>query len=154
MYEQLILERMLYESYIKMYFLGERLKIMKMNKELTKVEGYSYADDIFDLDDYESELESKLDVEFEELKFLNDEKDKIGSPDCLGETIKGVIWEQFCNQIGVSAGNEFIEENHGLTLDLRDEAHIQTAENFANGKIATHNYISKEQSDNNQDKFS
>lgn len=32
-----------------------------------------------------------------------------------------------------------IRENRGLTLDLRDSAHIQTTENFEKGKIATHN---------------
>lgn len=30
-------------------------------------------------------------------------------------------------------------ENQGQTLDLRKEAHIQTAENFEKGKLATHN---------------
>ena len=37
------------------------------------------------------------------------------------------------------AGEDFIKENGGMTLDLRDEAHIQTTENFENGKIAKHN---------------
>lgn len=37
------------------------------------------------------------------------------------------------------AGEDFIKENRGLTLDLRDSAHIQTTENFTNGKIAAHN---------------
>ena len=43
------------------------------------------------------------------------------------------------NQVAVTAGEDFIKENSGLTLDLRTEAHIQTTENFAKGKIATHN---------------
>ena len=42
-------------------------------------------------------------------------------------------------QIGIIAGEDFIKENRGLTLDLRNSAHIQTTENFANGKIASHN---------------
>ena len=50
-----------------------------------------------------------------------------------------VVWEQFINQVGVIAGEDFIKENRGLTLDLRDSAHIQTTENFAAGEIATHN---------------
>ena len=50
-----------------------------------------------------------------------------------------VVWEQFINQVGGIAGEDFIQENRGLTLDLRDSAHIQTAENFEKGKIATHN---------------
>ena len=50
-----------------------------------------------------------------------------------------VVWEQFMNQVAVTAGQDFIKENGDLTLDLRSEAHIQTTENFADGKIATHN---------------
>ncbi|WP_207573322.1 hypothetical protein, partial [Cronobacter sakazakii] len=50
-----------------------------------------------------------------------------------------VVWEQFINQIAAKAGEDFIKENRGLTLDLRKEAHIQTTENFEKGKIANHN---------------
>ena len=56
------------------------------------------------------------------------------------------------NQVSNIAGEEFIKENGGMTLNLRDEAHIQTAENFQNGKIATHNYISKENLEYNYDR--
>lgn len=98
-----------------------------------------YSGDSFDFDDLEERLQSQLDAELSELDFLETEKEKIGSPDNLGETIKNVVWEQFINQIAVTAGGDFIKENNGLTLDLRDEAHIQTTENFENGKIAKHN---------------
>lgn len=98
-----------------------------------------YSEDSFDFDDLEERLQSQLDLQFSELDFLKTEKEKIGNPDNLGETIKNVVWEQFINQIAVTAGEDFIKENNGLTLDLRDEAHIQTTENFANGNVATHN---------------
>lgn len=49
------------------------------------------------------------------------------------------VIEQFNNQIALTAGKDFIIDNNGLTLDLRDEAHIQTTENFAEEKIAKHN---------------
>ncbi|WP_338953923.1 cation diffusion facilitator family transporter [Fusobacterium nucleatum] len=91
------------------------------------------------LDELEEELQEQLDFEISEFEFLKKEKDKIGSPEALGETIKGVIWDQFMNQVSNIAGEEFIKENGGMTLDLRDEAHIQTSENFENGKIAKHN---------------
>lgn len=91
------------------------------------------------LDELENELQEQLDFEISDFEFLKKEKDKIGSPEALGETIKGVIWDQFMNQVSNIAGEEFIKENGGMTLDLRDEAHIQTAENFENGKIAKHN---------------
>ena len=90
-------------------------------------------------DELEEKLQSQLDEQLSELDFLESEKAQIGNPDALGETIKNVVWEQFINQIGVIAGEDFIEANRGLTLDLSKDAHIQTTENFANGKIATHN---------------
>ena len=36
---------------------------------------------------------------------------------------------------------------------MRDEAHIQTAENFAAGKIATHNHISRESLEQSYDRY-
>lgn len=64
-----------------------------------------------------------------------------------------VVCEQFINQIGIGAGEEFIKQNKGLELDLSYDAHIQTAENFAKGKIAEHNFISKEQLNNNLNRY-
>lgn len=87
----------------------------------------------------ESQLEAELDSQMEDLKVLEEEHDKIGNPATIGETVKNVVWEQFINQVGVIAGEDFIRENRGLTLDLRDSAHIQTTENFEKGKIAIHN---------------
>lgn len=95
--------------------------------------------DSLDFDELENKLQSDLDSQLSELDFLNEEKEKIGNPESLGKTIMNVVWEQFLNQIAVVAGTDFIEQNRGLTLDLRDEAHIQTTENFAKGKIAAHN---------------
>jgi len=98
-----------------------------------------YSEDSFDFDDLEERLQSQLDIELSELDFLKTEKEKLGNLDNLGETIKNVVWEQFINQIAVTAGEDFIRENNDLKLDLRNEAHIQTTENFAEGKIANHN---------------
>lgn len=95
--------------------------------------------DSFDFDELEEKLQSQLEEELGELEFLADEKEKIGNPDNLGNVIMNVVWEQFTNQIALTAGEDFIRDNNGLKLDLRDEAHIQTTENFAKGKIATHN---------------
>lgn len=83
----------------------------------------------------ESQLEAEIDSQMEDLKVLEEEHDKIGNPATIGETVKNVVWEQFINQVGVIAGEDFIRENRGLTLDLRDSAHIQTKENFADGKL-------------------
>lgn len=93
----------------------------------------------FDFDELEEKLQSQLEEELADMQFLAEEKEKIGSPDNLGNVIMDVVWEQFINQVAVTAGEDFIKENRGLHLDLRKEAHIQTTENFAEGKIATHN---------------
>lgn len=93
----------------------------------------------FDFDELEVKLQSQLEEELADMQFLAEEKEKIGSPDNLGNVIMDVVWEQFINQVAVTAGEDFIKENRGLHLDLRKEAHIQTTENFAEGKIATHN---------------
>ena len=116
----------------------------KNNEDLT---------DSFDFDELEEKLQNQLDEDLADMQFLKDEHEKIGSPDNLGNVIMDVVWEQFLNQIAVTAGEDFIKENHGMRLDLRDEAHIQTAENFAQGKIATHNYISREKLESRYDRY-
>ncbi len=93
----------------------------------------------FDFDELEEKLQSQLKDELADMQFLAEEKEKIGSPDNLGNVIMDVVWEQFLNQVAVTAGEDFIKANRGLHLDLRKEAHIQTTENFAKGKIAAHN---------------
>ena len=102
-------------------------------------EGAELDSDAFDFDDLESKLESELEEQMSDLEGLEQDREKIGNPDTIGETVMNVVWEQFINQVGVIAGEDFIKENRGLTLDLRDDAHIQTTENFAKGKIASHN---------------
>lgn len=87
----------------------------------------------------EAKLQSQLEDGLSGLEFLEEEREKIGNPDNLGAIIQNVVWEQFINQVASTAGEDFIRENNGLTLDLRDEAHIQTTDAFAQGKIATHN---------------
>lgn len=105
-------------------------KEQMMNEDLTES---------FDFDELEEKLQSQLEEELADMQFLAEEKEKIGNPDNLGNVIMAVVWEQFINQVAVTAGEDFIKENRGLHLDLRKEAHIQTTENFADGKIATHN---------------
>ena len=105
------------------------------NASATKNEDYGSVD----FDELVKHLDEELQQKLSNLDFLEKEKDKIGTPEALGGVVLNSIWEQFTNQIAVQAGEDFIKENKGLTLDLSDEAHIQTTENFANGKIATHN---------------
>lgn len=99
----------------------------------------SNSSEPFDFDALEETLQEQLQQELDGLEVLEDEKEQIENPDSLGKVVGDVVWEQFVNQIAATAGEDFIKENNGLRLDLRNEAHIQTTENFANGKIANHN---------------
>lgn len=90
-------------------------------------------------DNIESKLYSDLEESLTELESLKVAQEKIEDPSALSNTIKNVVWEQFLIQIGAIAGEDFIKENGGLTLDLRNSAHIQTTEDFEKGNIATHN---------------
>ena len=89
--------------------------------------------------DFEEDLEKQLADQLDELEFIDEQKTQIGNPDALGNVVLNTVWEQFTNQIAMRAGEDFVKANNGLNLDLRDEAHIQTTENFAEGKIASHN---------------
>lgn len=109
--------------------------------------------DYIDFDQLESALEQDLTSNLQELEGLELDHQLIGNPDGLGETVQKIVWEQFVNQVGVVAGEDFIKENRGLTLDLRDSAHIQTVENFKEGKIATHNHYSKDQLERNYSRY-
>lgn len=102
-------------------------------------EDIEIKDEVFDFDELERQLEEGLEDSLSELKFLGEDKAKISNPENLGNAVMEVVWDQFVIQIGAVAGEDFIKENRGMRLDLRDEAHIQTTENFANGKIASHN---------------
>lgn len=109
------------------------------SNEFALMQNEESFDNSFDFDELEKELENQLKIELSELEFLKEEQEKIGNPDNLGKVVLDVVWEQFINQVGIVAGEDFIKENNELTLNLMDDAHIQTTENFANGKIATHN---------------
>lgn len=93
----------------------------------------------FDFDELERILSANIEEQLAELDSLKKDEEKIGNPDALGEVVMQTVIEQFNNQIALTAGKDFIIDNNGLTLDLRDEAHIQTTENFAEEKIAKHN---------------
>ena len=125
-----------------------------MNQNVNNLQQWADMDvDNVDFDELESKLDSELEEQMADLEGLEADREKIGNPDTIGHTVMNVVWEQFINQVGVVAGEDFIKENRGLTLDLRDSAHIQTTENFEKGKIATHNYNSKEQLEKNYDRY-
>ena len=112
---------------------------MMNDKENAIITLDEYEQESFDLDALEQKLEEELGEQMSGLKELKEEHKLIGNPDGIGTVVLNSVWEQFLNQVGVVAGQDFIEANRGLTLDLRDEAHIQTTDNFVHGKIASHN---------------
>ena len=107
--------------------------------ENKKIEYELQNEEEFDFDELEKQLQNGIDENFADLESLKKEEEKIGSPEALEDTITSVIMDQVAVQIGSVAGEEFIKHNDDHHLDLRKEAHIQTTENFANNKIATHN---------------
>lgn len=138
------------------------LKKAELENELTReIKDEIRNNDFLDFEELEEELRAEVDNQLSELKILKKNKKKIGNPESLGKIIKDVVWEQFINQIGVVAGEDFIKRNKQLMsnlseevifqtpisdedvdrygLNLRHDAHIQTTENFAEGKIASHN---------------
>jgi len=97
----------------------------------------------FDFESMETEITKQIEDQLADLEISEKDREMIGNPDSLGKTVLDTAWEQLMNQIaittGVDAGKDFISENNGMTLDLSKDAHIQSAENFGEGKFATHN---------------
>ena len=87
------------------------------------------------LDEQAEILENEIKLSLQELEELNKQQAEIGTPDGLGKTLMNTVWEQFELQLAVQAGEDFIKGNKWQTLDLSDDAHIQTTENFEKGKI-------------------
>ena len=92
-----------------------------------------------DLMDLQSSLQVELNDILDELSSIEDDREKLKNNQYLEEAIQDIIWDQVQNQLAVQIGEEFIKDNNGQKLDLRKEAHIQTAENFEKGNFATHN---------------
>ena len=89
--------------------------------------------------DLRSSLQVELNDILDELSSIEEDREKLQNNEYLEEAIQDIIWDQVQNQLAVQIGEEFIKDNNGQKLDLRKEAHIQTAENFEKGKFASHN---------------
>ena len=89
--------------------------------------------------DLQSSLQVELNDILDELSSIEEDREKLQNNEYLEEAIQDIIWDQVQNQLAVQIGEEFIKDNNGQKLDLRKEAHIQTAENFEKGNFATHN---------------
>lgn len=105
-------------------------------KELEGIIDYSCVE--INEDQLEQQLEAALAERLDDLDSLRSELQHVGSVDHLGNIILNAVWDQFAAQVAITAGEEFLHENKGLTLDLSEDAHIQSTENFEKGIIATH----------------
>ena len=112
---------------------------MANENELFELQTTELDNDYKQLLGLESSLEDNLKDIAEHIDQLDIDRDKLQNNEYLQESIENIVWEQVQLQLAAQIGEEFIKDNNGQTLDLRKEAHIQTAENFEKGKFATHN---------------
>ena len=128
---------------------------MANENELFELQTTELVIDYEQLLSLESSLEDNLKDVVEHIDQLDIDREKLQNNEYLQESIENIVWEQVQLQIAAQIGDEFIKDNNGQTLDLRKEAHIQTAENFKKGKVATHNrdVNYQERYDNWQDNF-
>lgn len=105
-------------------------------KALEDIIDYSGVD--IDETQLEQQLEAALAEKLDDLDSLREDLQHIGSVEHLGDTILNAVWDQFATQVAITAGEDFLRENKRLTLDLSEDAHIQSTENFEKGIFATH----------------
>ena len=93
----------------------------------------------FDFEGMEALLSQQFDLQIADLEVIKEQRGKIGTSESLANAVIDAAVEGFNNNLSQQFGKDFIHDNGGLTLDLSKAAHTQTTENFANGKIASHN---------------
>ena len=98
----------------------------------------AYSDLEIDETQLEHQLEAALAEQMDDLDSLREDLQHIGSVDHSGDVILNAVWDQFVAQVAITAGEDFLRENGGLTLDLSDDAHIQSTEMFTEGFFPTH----------------
>ena len=81
---------------------------MANENEKVILEAIAFDEDSFNMEDLERGLEEQLEEKLGDLDFLEEERERIGNPDHLGETVMNVVWEQFMNQVAATAGEDFI----------------------------------------------
>lgn len=126
-----------------------------LESDFTEAEIKEYDSDLedFDLDDFSKNLEEQIELDMQALGDLEESSKIFKSSESVLETIAQSVSDQFNSRIAAMAGENFIKDNNGLKLDLRDSAHIQTAENFEKGILATHNHKSINQLEKNYDRY-
>ncbi len=73
---------------------------------------YEFEDNALDINDFELRLEEELELQLANLAFLENEREKIDSPENLGEVITNEVLTQFGNQIGLDISNETLIQTY------------------------------------------
>ena len=88
-----------------------------MNKNDKQLQEWAELDtDIIGFDELESKLDNELKEQMAHLEGLEIDREKIGNPDTIGNTVMNIVWEQFVNQVGVIAGEDFIKKKSWTNL--------------------------------------
>lgn len=103
------------------------------------------------------ELDRKIDEELKkELNTLHDlevEKEEIGDPKKLVDSISQIVWQQLILQLAGTAGKEFVEQNNDLNLSLKKADHILSSDKFVKGEMPSHNFANAEKYQNRYEKW-
>ncbi len=84
-------------------------------------------------------IEERLEEEFSQQKYLEEEELKIASPEALGNTIMNVVWDQFMIQMASATGMEYAAENGDLLYNISKKDLYLTPEDFEQGKLPSRN---------------
>lgn len=106
-----------------------------------KNENAIIGDTGFEAEDFDLEVlnaldnmtESDIELELNELSFLQEERDKIGNPDALGKIILNEVWNQFGNQLGLDMTNETLIQKY-------DREHPETYDEVGKKVMQDKNY--------------
>lgn len=123
---------------------------------------YFEAEDA-NFDELEASLQNQFEEAFADFDFLKEEREKIGNPDSLGQTVQDEIWKQFSNQIGLDMTNETLiqqyDREHPETYDevgkkvMQDPKYKETNKNMKEQQKAGNlkdEYTGKDLSPNEQ----
>lgn len=76
------------------------------------ISDFNYDDESLNIDDLEFSFEEALKLQLSDLSTLEEEMEKIGDPENLGEVISDEIWNQFSNQIGLDITSETLIQKY------------------------------------------
>lgn len=79
---------------------------MPTENENAVYESVELDEEELNIEELEANLEAELELQLSDLSLLEEEKENIENPECLGKIIMDEVWTQFGNQIGLDMTNE------------------------------------------------